>query len=75
MLPEADLVCRNAHEFVLRLREQMAVYSCNPDPSLKLGALSTNARIVMEFIEFNKHHPTTTQINSKMQATRLASSE
>jgi hypothetical protein len=50
MLPEADLVCRNAHEFVLRLREQMAVYSCNPDPSLKLGALSTNARIVMEFI-------------------------
>lgn len=30
ILPEAQLVCRNAHEFVIRLREQMAVYSCNP---------------------------------------------
>ena len=28
ILPEEHLVCREPHEFVLRLREQMAVYSC-----------------------------------------------
>jgi len=27
ILPEDDLICRDAHEFVLRLKEQMAVYS------------------------------------------------
>jgi hypothetical protein len=32
ILPESEMVCRNAHEFVLRLREQMAVYSCKAYP-------------------------------------------
>jgi hypothetical protein len=27
ILTEEELICRNAHDFVLRLKEQMAVYS------------------------------------------------
>ena len=38
MLPEKDLVCRNAHDFVLRLREQLNVYSYQfKDPSDTFG--------------------------------------
>jgi hypothetical protein len=38
MVPEDKLVCRDPHEFVLRLREQMAVYSYQfKDPSDTFG--------------------------------------
>jgi hypothetical protein len=38
MLKEEDLVCRNAHDFVLRLREQLNVYSYQfKDPSDTFG--------------------------------------
>jgi hypothetical protein len=42
LLSEADLVCLNAHEFVIRLREQMAVYSCNPDSNSLILTPNTN---------------------------------